>query len=82
MANILKVDLKSDLFSYAVDEVALAQAQLMDGKLMLVTIVADLTPAEVVQRYKALLNIDRGFRVLKSEIEIVRILIDRDHPFQ
>ena len=70
LANILKVDLKSDLFSYAVDEAALAQAQLMDGKLMLVTNVADLTPPEVVQRYKALADIGRGFRVLKSEIEI------------
>jgi transposase len=70
LANILKVDLQGDLFSYAVDEAALAQAQLMDGKLMLVTNVADLTPAEIVQRYKALADIERGFRVLKSEIEI------------
>ena len=73
LANILKVDLKSDLFSYAVDEAALAQAQLMDGKLMLVTNVADLTPAEIVQRYKALADIERGFRVLKSEIEIAPV---------
>ncbi len=55
------------------DEAALAQAQLMDGKLMLVTNVADLTPAEVVQRYKALADIERGFRVLKSEIEIAPV---------
>jgi transposase len=56
------------LFSYAIDEAALKQAELMDGKLMLVTNVADLTPPEVVQRYKALADIERGFRVLKSEI--------------
>jgi transposase len=68
LAKIVKVDLKSDLFSYAVDEDALAQAELMDGKLLLVTNVADLTPPEVVQRYKALADIERGFRVLKSEI--------------
>lgn len=73
LSNILKVDLKSDLFSYAVDEAALAQAQLMDGKLMLVTNVADLTPAEIVQRYKALADIERGFRVLKSEKEIAPV---------
>ena len=73
LANILKVDLKSDLFSYTVDEAALAQAQLMDGKLMLVTNVADLTAAEIVQRYKALADIERGFRVLKSEIEIAPV---------
>jgi hypothetical protein len=29
--------LKGELFSYAIDEKALQQAQLMDGKLMLVT---------------------------------------------
>jgi transposase len=73
LAKIVKVDLKSDLFSYAVDEAALAQAELMDGKLMLVTNVADLTPPEVVQRYKALADIERGFRVLKSEIEIAPV---------
>jgi transposase len=73
LAHILKVDLTSDLFSYTVDEAALAQAQLMDGKLMLVTNVPDLTPAEIVQRYKALADIERGFRVLKSEIEIAPV---------
>ena len=73
LAKIVKVDLKNDLFSYAVDEAALAQAELMDGKLMLVTNVADLTPPEVVQRYKALADIERGFRVLKSEIEIAPV---------
>ena len=72
LAKILKVDLKGDLFSYAVDESALAQAELMDGKLLLVTNVADLNP-EVVQRYKALADIERGFRVLKSEIEIAPV---------
>ena len=73
LARIVKVDLKSELFSYAVDETALAQAELMDGKLLLVTNVADLTPVEVVQRYKALADIERGFRVLKSEIEIAPV---------
>ena len=73
LAKIVKVDLKSEMFSYAVDEAALAQAELMDGKLMLVTNVADLTPPEVVQRYKALADIERGFRVLKSEIEIAPV---------
>jgi transposase len=73
LAKIVKVDLKSDLFSYAVDEDSLAQAELMDGKLMLVTNVADLNPQEVVQRYKALADIERGFRVLKSEIEIAPV---------
>ena len=42
----------------------------MDGKLLLVTNAPDLTPIDVVRRYKSLADIERGFRVLKSEIEI------------
>ena len=70
MARIIRVDMKGDLFSYEIDDKALARARLMDGKLLLVTNVADMTPAEVVKRYKSLADIERGFRVLKSEIEI------------
>jgi transposase len=73
LASIVKVDLQSDLFTYTVEQDALAQAQLMDGKLLLVTNVVDLTPTEIVQRYKALADIERGFRVLKSEIEIAPV---------
>jgi hypothetical protein len=47
LARIVKVDLKSELFSYTLDEPALAQAELMDGKLLLVTNVADLTARRV-----------------------------------
>jgi transposase len=43
---------------------------MMDGKLLLVTNVVDLAPDGVVNRYKSLVDIKRGFRVLKSEIEI------------
>ena len=73
LARIIRVDLKSELFTYEVNEVALARAQLMDGKLMLVTNVQDMAAGEVVQRYKALADIERGFRVLKSEIEIAPV---------
>jgi transposase len=73
LARIIKVDLKTELFSYAIDEAAQAQAELMDGKLLLVTNVPDHTPVEVVRRYKSLADIERGFRVLKSEIEIAPV---------
>jgi transposase len=70
LARIVKVDLKSELFSYDIDERALKHARLMDGKLLLVTNTQDLKPDEVVKRYESLADIERGFRVLKSEIEI------------
>jgi transposase len=45
----------------------------MDGKLLLVTNTADLTPAQVLERYKLMADMERGFRVLKSEIEIGQV---------
>jgi transposase len=73
LSKIIKVDLKSELFAYDIDEVALQRAQMMDGKLLLVTNVTDLAPAEIVERYKSLADIERGFKVLKSEIEIAPV---------
>jgi transposase len=73
LTRIIKVDLQAELFTWDIDQTALARAQAMDGKLLLVTNVQDLTPDEVVRRYKALTDIERGFRVLKSEIEIAPV---------
>jgi transposase len=70
LTRIIKVDLKSELFTYSIDESALAHARMMDGKLLLVTNAPDFTAEQVIQRYKSLADIERGFRVLKSEIEI------------
>jgi len=70
LAHIVRVDLKNELFSYDIDHDALAVAELMDGKLLLVTNCKDLAPQGIVDRYKSLADIERGFRVLKSEIEI------------
>ena len=73
LARIIRIDLKSDLFAYDVDSQALKRAELMDGKLLLVTNVTDLDPPTIVARYKSLADIERGFRVLKSEIEIAPV---------
>lgn len=70
LTRIIRVDLKSDLFAYDLDESAQALAEMMDGKLLLVTNTTDLSAADVIRRYKALADIERGFRVLKSELEI------------
>jgi len=73
LASIIRVDLKSELFCYDIDERALNRAELMDGKLLLITNVEDLSAHDVVARYKALADIERGFRVLKSEIDIAPV---------
>ena len=69
MAHVIKVDLKAELFSYTIDEDKKRYLELLDGKLVLVTNTGA-PPAEVVARYKSLADIERGFRVLKSDIEI------------
>ena len=70
LGKIIKVDMKAELFSYAIDEDALRLAELMDGKLLVVTNVQDMAPDKVIERYKSLADIERGFKVLKSELEI------------
>jgi hypothetical protein len=70
LARILRVDLKSELFTYTLDDRALSHARPMDGKLLLVPNVRALMPAELIVRYKSLTDIEQGFRVLKSEIDI------------
>jgi hypothetical protein len=70
LSRIIKVDLLAETFCYEVDEHAQALAEMMDGKLLLVTNTPDLTPEAIVARYKSLADIERGFKVLKSELEI------------
>jgi transposase len=70
LGKIIKVDMLAQLFSYAIDEDALRLAEMMDGKLLVVTNVQDMTPEKVIERYKSLADIERGFKVLKSELEI------------
>ena len=69
LAHLIKVDLKAEAFSYTVDEDRQRYLELLDGKLLLVTNTTE-PAAEVVKRYKSLADIERGFRVLKSDIEI------------
>ncbi|KIN89305.1 IS1634 family transposase [Thauera sp. SWB20] len=70
LARIIKVDLGEELFSYHIDDKAKRLAEMMDGKLLLVSNAEGLSAQNVIQRYKSLADIERGFKVLKSEIEI------------
>lgn len=75
LSTIVKVDLQAPYFTFSLDDDAQARAEAMDGKLALVTNVAaeDLAAEQVVQRYKSLADIERGFRVLKSDIQIAPV---------
>jgi transposase len=70
LSRLIKVDLAEELFSYHIDDKAKRLAEMMDGKLLLVTNAEGLSAQSVIQRYKSLADIERGFKVLKSEIEI------------
>ena len=73
LSRFIKADLEADRSSWYLDEQAVTRAELFDGKLALLTNTSDLTPAETVKHYKALADIERGFRVLKSDIEIAPV---------
>ena len=64
------MDLKSELFTYDIDQQTQPRAEVMDDTLLLVTNVADLDARQIVASYKSLADIQRGLHVLKSEIEI------------
>lgn len=69
LAHLIKVDLQSDLFSFSIDEQRQSHLERLDGKLLVVTN-TDAQAQEVITRYKSLADIERGFRTLKSDIEI------------
>jgi transposase len=73
MARLLRADLTADRFSWSVEEAAVADAELFDGTLALITNTTDISPAEAVARYKGLADIEHGLRVLKSDIEIAPV---------
>jgi hypothetical protein len=73
LTRFVKADFEAERFSWTVDEDAIAQAALFDGKLVLLTNVPEIAPEETVKKYKELGDIERGFRVLKSDIEIAPV---------
>jgi transposase len=73
LGRIIHTDIDDGRFLCVIDDQALERARQFDGKLILVTNVRDLSAERIVQRYKSLADIERGFRVLKSEIEIAPV---------
>src|SRR5690606_18793404 len=69
----LDLDFEADLFHFSENEKAIDRVEALDGRLVLITSVEDLDADEIVARYKALADIERGFRVLKSDIEIAPV---------
>ena len=72
-ARTIKVGLKTEPCSCAIDEAAQSQAKMMHGKLQIVSNVWDLKPGDVVSSYKTPAHIERGFQVAKLDIVIAPV---------
>lgn len=73
LTRCVQADYQAELFSYSVNETAIKEAERFDGKLVLLTNVIDFGAEQIVHRYKSLADIERGFRVLKSDLEIAPV---------
>lgn|SRR5574337_363385 len=73
LTRFVHADYHADRFSYAVDETAIEEAEHYDGKLVVLTNVLDFSAEHIIERYKSLADIERGFRVLKNDIDIAPV---------
>lgn len=71
--RLMRLDLEGPLFNWWWDIAAFKRDLALDGKLIVVTNVPELSAAQVIARYKDLADIERGFRVLKSQLEIAPV---------
>jgi hypothetical protein len=73
LSGIITADLTAPAFHYEIDEDAWAVAERLDGKLLLVTSLDDREAGEIVERYRSLADIERGFRALKGTLDIAPV---------
>lgn len=73
LTRFVQADYHADRFSYAVNETAIEEAERFDGKLVVLTNVLDFSAEHIIERYKSLADIERGFRVLKNDIDIAPV---------
>ncbi len=72
LTKYFTIDWNAADFTFEQNEAAILASEALDGKLVLLTSLSESesSSAQTVLRYKALADIERGFRVLKSDIEI------------
>jgi len=73
MSSIVKADLGAEQFRYDIDDEAWTAAERLDGKLLLVTSLEAWDAQAIVDRYRSLADIERGFRALKSTLDIAPV---------
>jgi len=75
LTRFFKIDWQGEQFRFERNDVAISEAEGFDGKLYVLTsLTKERYPSErVIERYKALADIERGFRTLKSELLIAPV---------
>ena len=73
LSALFQVDTTTPWFRWDWNRAAFRQAWQRDGTWVLITNVPELPAADVVAHYKSLADIERGFRVLKSDLELAPV---------
>src|SRR3546814_12234854 len=73
LTRFVHADYQAERFSYHVAVDAIARAECFEGKLVLRTSVSDFSAAQLGTRCKSLADLDRGLRVLQSDLEFAPV---------
>jgi len=73
LTRLLKIETDDEVFWWDWDVDELKRDLELDGKLVLISNARDLTPEHLVAQYKDLADIERGFRVMKNDLEIAPV---------
>ena len=73
LSRIVKAAIKDEKFTFWIEDHALEEAEKLDGLLALSTNVYDLDAETIIEHYKSRIDIEGGFRTLKSEIQIAPV---------
>jgi transposase len=73
LTRLIKVDLDDGIFTWEWDVEELRRELKLDGMLVLVSNVKTMTAAALVAQHKELGDIERGFRVVKDQLEIAPV---------
>jgi len=73
LTRLIKIDTEDDIFLWSWDVEELKRDLELDGKLVLISNVRDLAADELVTRYKDLADIERGFRIMKNQLDIAPV---------
>ena len=73
LTRFIKVDVEGDVFTWVWDVDELKRELALDGLLVLVSNVREMAAVALVARTKALADIERSFRVMKSVLELAPV---------